>query len=203
MPEVIRASASGVYCQWGKGKDRLKTWCVGDSEGAIVCGDWSQLGHRGQLNCAIDCPLNWAKFWPCWPCCYVTGLLKAGSAQRWLDPNWIQILDVCELQWCNRKKSLQNNQWDRQDNGTNYPQKTVSIFIERFHIASCWLLIRQNRLNPQLQYINGRKDLGGQLGDGKADLEWIVRQLVGYTIAEIKSWISHEGDKYVDWRKIT
>jgi len=60
----------------------------------------------------------------------------SGSAQRWLDPNWIQILDVGELQWCNRKKSLQNNQRDRQDNDTNYPKKTGSIFIERFHIAS-------------------------------------------------------------------
>ena len=67
----------------------------------------------------------------------VTYLHKAGSAQRWLDPSWIKILDVCELQWCNRKKSLQNNQRDRQDNDTDYPKKTVSIFIERFHIASC------------------------------------------------------------------
>jgi len=38
-----------------------------------------------------------------------------------------------------------------------------------------------------LQYINDGCDIGGQLGEGKADLEWIVRQLVGYTIAEIKS----------------
>jgi hypothetical protein len=30
----------------------------------------------------------------------------AGSAQRWLDPNWIEILDVGELQWCNRKQSI-------------------------------------------------------------------------------------------------
>jgi len=60
----------------------------------------------------------------------------SGSAQRWLDPYWIQILDVGELQWCNRKKSLQNNQRDRKDNDTNYPKKTGSIFIERFHIAS-------------------------------------------------------------------
>jgi hypothetical protein len=60
----------------------------------------------------------------------------SGSAQRWLDPNWIKILDVGELQWCNRKKSLQNNQIDQQDNDTNYPKKTGSIFIERFHIAS-------------------------------------------------------------------
>jgi len=60
----------------------------------------------------------------------------SGSAQRSLDPNWIQILDVGELQWCNRKKSLQNNQRDRKDNDTNYPKKTGSIFIERFHIAS-------------------------------------------------------------------
>ena len=71
-------------------------------------------------------------------------LRTAGSAQRWLDPSWIQMLDVCELQWCNRKKSLQRNQRDRQDNDTDYPKKTVSIFIERFHIASCCLLIRQN-----------------------------------------------------------
>jgi hypothetical protein len=60
----------------------------------------------------------------------------SGSAQRWLDPNWIQIFDVGEFEWCNREKSLQNNQRDQKDNDTNYPKKTGSIFIERFHIAS-------------------------------------------------------------------
>ncbi|MAA68421.1 MAG: hypothetical protein CL915_06610 [Deltaproteobacteria bacterium] len=66
----------------------------------------------------------------------------AGSAQRWLNPSQIQMLGVCELQWCNRKQSLQGHQRNRQDNDTDYPKKTVSIFMESIHIASCCLLIR-------------------------------------------------------------
>jgi len=58
-------------------------------------------------------------------------------SREWLVPNWIMTFDVAELQWCNRKKFLQYDQRDRQDNDTNYPKKTLSIFVERFHIASC------------------------------------------------------------------
>lgn len=58
-------------------------------------------------------------------------------SREWFVPNWIMTFDVAELQWCTRKKSLQYDQRDRQDNDTNYPKKTLSIFVERFHIASC------------------------------------------------------------------
>ena len=183
--EDIWASASGICVQWGESRDEVKLWCNGYSETAVVCGDWSQLGHPEQLNCAIDWPLLSGMKKTCGHCCYVTYLHQACSAQRWLDPSWIQMLDVCELQWCNRKKSLQGHQRDRQDNDTDYPKKTVSIFIERFHIASCCLLIRQNWLNPQMQYINRDKiseDSGGRR-------KRMGKQLVGFTIAEIKARI--------------
>jgi hypothetical protein len=45
-----------------------------------------------------------------------------------------------------------------------------------------------------------------QPNEGNAEPLGIIRtgkQLVGYTIAEIKSRIAHEGDRNVDWRKIT
>ena len=58
-------------------------------------------------------------------------------SREWLVPNLVMNFDVAELQWCNRKKSLQHDQRYRQDNDTNYPKKTLSIFVERFHIASC------------------------------------------------------------------
>ena len=35
--------------------------------------------------------------------------------------------------------------------------------------------------------VNGHGDFREQRGEIKADQEWIIRQLVGYTIAEIKS----------------
>jgi len=35
----------------------------------VMCGDWSQLGHRGQLNCSIERPLISGKFRSCWHCC--------------------------------------------------------------------------------------------------------------------------------------
>jgi len=42
-----------------------------------------------------------------------------------------------------------------------------------------------------------------ETGIGKSASNQIGWQQVVFTIAEIKSRISHEGDKYVDWRKIT
>ena len=71
-------------------KDGLETQRVGDSENPMK-QNCSQLGEHGQLNRTIDWPLvpNMKK--PAGTAVKELHLHKAGSAQKWLDPSWIQI----------------------------------------------------------------------------------------------------------------
>ena len=183
--EALVASAGWICGQWGERKDNLKLWRGRSPKTAVGGSDWSQLGHRVQLDCSIDWPLVSGMKKTCWHCCYVTNLQSQVVLRGGLTPTGFRFLMFVNYSGATESSlSGATREIDKTTTLTTQRKQFLSsLNVSISPPAVCWF--------GKIDWThNWSISMGSKISEGsERRRKRMGKQLVGYTIAEIKSRI--------------